>query len=219
MSTIKWDEIGKRLYETGISKGVLYPMADGKYGNGVAWDGLSSFSNSPSGAEESKIYADNMKYLSLYSAEEFGATIEAYTYPDEFAACDGTAELAKGVIIGQQTRKPFGFSYQSLIGNDTDGTKHGYKIHLIYNAMAQPSERQYQTVNDSPEAITMSWTLTTTPVSVPGHDPVSHLEIDSTKIDEAKLKKIEDLLYGTESTEPTLPTPEELIALLSGSEG
>lgn len=217
MSKINWDEIGKRRYETGVSHGVLYPMTDGKYDAGVPWNGLSSFQNSPSGAEESKIYADNMKYLSLYSAEEYGATLEAYDYPDEFEPCNGTAELAPGVTVGQQTRKPFGFSYQSLIGNDTKGTKYGYKIHIIYNAMAQPSEKQYQTVNDSPEAMTLSWTLTTTPVNIPGADPSAHLEIDSTKVDATILKKIEDTLYGTDDAEPTLPTPEELIAMLKSA--
>ena len=197
MSKIIWDATGDRLYETGIDKGVLYPInGEGKYTPGVAWNGLTGVTESPSGAEATALYADNIKYLSLYSAEEFGATIEAYTYPKEFESCDGSAELGEGVVIGQQTRKVFGLCYRTLVGNDVDAQDHGYKLHLIYGCMASPSEKGYQSVNDSPEAITFSWEVTTTPVNVAGFKPTASLIIDSTKIKEDKLKKIEDILYG-----------------------
>ena len=197
MSKITWDATGDRLYETGIDKGVLYPInGEGKYTPGVAWNGLTGVTESPSGAEATALYADNIKYLSLYSAEEFGATIEAYTYPKEFESCDGSAELGEGVVIGQQTRKVFGLSYRTLIANDVDAQDHGYKLHLIYGCMASPSEKGYQSINDSPEAITFSWEVTTTPVNVAGFKPTASLIIDSTKIKEDKLKKIEDILYG-----------------------
>ena len=202
---LSWDETGKRLYETGIEKGVLYPInAQGEYKPGVAWNGLTSVSESPSGAEATALYADDIKYLNLYSAEEFGATIEAYTYPDEFAECDGSKELATGVVVGQQARKTFGLSYKTLVGNDVDGQDHGYKLHLIYGAMCSPSQKQYQTVNDSPSAITFSWEVKTTPVTVPNMKPTASITIDSTKFttDEAKAKltALETILYGTNST-------------------
>ena len=199
---LAWDETGKKLYETGVEKGVLYPInSEGEYKPGVAWNGLTSISESPSGAEATALYADDIKYLNLYSAEEFGATIEAYTYPDEFAACDGSAELATGVRVGQQARKVFGLAYKTLIGNDVDGQDHGYLLHLIYGAMCSPSQKQYQTVNDSPSAITFSWEVKTTPVNVSGLKPTASITIDSTKVDADKLKKLEDKLYGTNGGE------------------
>lgn len=217
MSKIIWDEVGKRLYETGVRNGVLYPQNSvGGYPKGVAWNGLISVSESPSGAEPTPIYADDGKYLTLMSAEEFGATVEAYTYPDEFALCDGSAELAPGVSIGQQSRTPFGLVYRTSIGNDTEGVDHGYKLHLIYGAMASPSEKAYQTVNDSPEAITFSWELTTTPVEVPGKKPTASLTIDSTKVDAAKLKALETILFGSANTEARLPLPAEIEELFKG---
>ena len=216
MSKIVWDKTGERLYETGVENGVLYPMQDnGKYTLGVAWNGLISVTESPSGAEASPIYADNIKYLNLISTEEFGATIEAYTYPDEFALCDGSAQLGEGVSIGQQKRKTFGLSYKTSIGNDVDGADHGYKLHLIYGALAAPSEKAYSTINDSPEAITFSWELTTTPVQVSGFKPTASLTIDSTKVDKSKLTLIENILYGTESTTARLPLPDEIKTILS----
>lgn len=216
MTAITWDASGERLFETGLDHGVLYPLAaNGTYPDGVAWNGLVSASESPSGAEATALYADNMKYLNLMSAEEFGATIEAYTYPPEFAILDGSAEIAAGVMIGQQPRKPFGLCYRTLVGNDTEGQNHGYKLHLIYNALAQPSERSYQTVNDSPEAITFSWTIATTPVPVEGYKPTATLVVDSTKADPTKLAALESILYGSESTEPRLPLPGEVITLMA----
>lgn len=222
MAKLKWDETGKRLYETGTKMGVLYPQnEDGSYPKGVAWNGLMSVTESPSGAEASALYADDAKYLELYSNEEFGFTIGAYTYPDEFAECDGSAELAKGVNIGQQPRKAFGLSYRTIIGNDTKGSDYGYKLHLVYGAKASPSERSYASVNDSPEALELSWECTTTPVAVTGHKPSAHIEIDSTKIDEGKLTKIEDILYGKDGGEPAtdarLPLPDEIIKILTGN--
>lgn len=218
MSKLTWDETGKRTYETGVNQAVLYPIStDGTYPKGVAWNGLTTVTESPSGAEASPIYADNMKYLNLMSAEEFGATVEAYTYPEEFETCDGSAEIADGVIIGQQSRKTFGLSYKTLIGNDTDGTDHGYKLHLIYGALAAPSEKGYQTVNDSPEAITFSWELSTTPVSVTGFKPTASLTIDSTKIDASKLAALEAILYGSESEEARLPLPDEVATLVKAA--
>lgn len=214
MSKITWDKSGERYYETGVKKGVLYVMDKGAYGNGVAWNGLTAVTESPSGAEASPMYADDIKYLNLYSAEEFAATVEAYTYPDEFAECDGSAEIAPGVTIGQQKRKTFGLAYSTILGNDTDGNDYGYKIHLIYGANAAPSEKAYATVNDSPEAITFSWELSTTPVEVEGFKPTASLTIDSTKTTPEKMKAIEDILYGTESIEPRLPLPSEIAELL-----
>lgn len=217
MAKLVWNEIGKRFYETGVEKGVLYPQEGGAYPKGVVWDGLTGVTESPSGAEATPLYASNIKYLNLMSKEEFGATVEAYTYPDEFAACDGSAELSKGVSVGQQPRKLFGMSYVTLKGNDTDGTDHGYKIHLIYGAMASPSERAYATVNESPEAITFSWTITTTPVEIKGMKPSACITIDSTKVEAPKLKALEDALYGTAEKEAHLPLPEELITILGVS--
>ena len=211
-----WDQAGERLYETGVNKGVLYPQSAGAYPKGVAWNGLTAVTESPSGAEATPLYADNIKYLNLISAEEFGATVEAYMYPDEFAVCNGEKSLAEGVSIGQQARTAFGMSYQTKIGNDLDNEA-GYKIHLIYGAIAAPSEKAYATVNDSPEAITFSWELTTTPVEVTGMKPTASLTIDSTKVDAAKLAAFEAILYGTEEEEPRLPLPNE-IATLFGTE-
>ena len=217
MAKLVWNEIGKRFYETGVEKGVLYPQEGGAYPKGVVWDGLTGVTESPSGAEATPLYASNIKYLNLMSKEEFGATVEAYTYPDEFAACDGSAELTKGVSVGQQPRKLFGMSYVTLKGNDAEGTDHGYKIHLIYGAMASPSERAYATVNESPEAITFSWTITTTPVEIKGMKPSACITIDSTKVEANKLKALEDALYGTAEKEAHLPLPEELITILGVS--
>ena len=217
MAKLVWNEIGKRFYETGVEKGVLYPQEGGAYPKGVVWDGLTGVTESPSGAEATPLYASNIKYLNLMSKEEFGATVEAYTYPDEFAACDGSAELTKGVSVGQQPRKLFGMSYVTLKGNDAEGTDHGYKIHLIYGAMASPSERAYATVNESPEAITFSWTITTTPVEIKGMKPSACITIDSTKVEAPKLKALEDALYGTAEKEAHLPLPEELITILGVS--
>lgn len=214
MSKLVWDQVGERLYETGTKKGVLYPFESNAYAKGVAWNGLTAVTESPSGAEATAIYADDIKYLNLRSAEEFGATIEAYTYPDEFAECDGSAYIAPGIKIGQQKRKMFGFSYTTTVGNDTEGDDHGYKIHLVYGATASPSEKSYQTINDSPEAITFSWEVATTPVEVKGFKPTATLEIDSTKVDEDKLKALEAILYGTETAEPRLPLPDEVVALV-----
>ena len=211
MSRLVWDQTGERRYETGVKQGVLYPQAaGGTYPKGVAWNGLSAVTESPSGAEATPIYADDIKYLNLISAEDFGATIEAFTYPDEFAECDGSADLAPGVSIGQQARKAFGLCYRTTIGNDTDGNEHGYKIHLIYGAMAAPSEKGYTSINDSPEAMTLSWEITTTPVAVNGFKPTAILTIDSTKVDAAKLKAFEDILYGTDEEEARLPLPDEV---------
>lgn len=216
MAKLAWDETSKRLYETGVRNGVLYPQAtNGTYPKGVAWNGLTAVTESPSGAEETALWADDIKYLSLRSAEEFGATVEAYTYPDEFAICDGSAELAEGVIIGQQPRKPFGLSYRTVLGNDTELDAHGYKLHLIYGATASPSERAYQTVNDSPEAITFSWEMTTVPVAVTGAKPTACITIDSTKVDAAKLAALEKVLYGDENAEARLPLPDEIKTLFS----
>ena len=212
MSKLTWDQTGERHYETGVSKGVLYPYTNNAYTKGVAWNGLINVSESPEGAEATPLYADNIKYLNLMSAEEFKATIEAYTYPDEFAACNGEASLEQGVSIGQQARKLFGLSYQTKIGNDVD-SELGYKIHLIYGALAAPSEKAYATVNDSPEAITFSWEISTTPVEVPGFKPTASLVIDSTKVNKEKLAQFEAMLYGDESNEAKLPLPSEVAAL------
>lgn len=215
MPKLTWDASGERLYETGVKQGVLYVMNSNSYGNGVAWNGLTAITESPSGAESTPLYADDIKYLDLRSTEEFGATIEAYTYPDEFAACDGSASLADGVSIGQQARKMFGLCYRTTVGNDTDGTDHGYKLHLIYGATASPSEKAYETINDSPEAITFSWEITTTPVSVTGFKPTASITIDSTKADPTCLAALEEKLYGGESTEPTLPLPDEVKTIMT----
>ena len=215
MSKLIWDASGERLYETGVKQGVLYVMDSNVYGNGVAWNGLTAITESPSGAESTPLYADDIKYLDLRSTEEFGATIEAYTYPDEFAACDGSASLADGVSIGQQARKMFGLCYRTTVGNDTDGTDHGYKLHLIYGATASPSEKAYETINDSPEAITFSWEITTTPVSVTGFKPTASITIDSTKADPTCLAALEAKLYGGENSEPTLPLPDEVKTLMT----
>lgn len=216
MSRITWDTAGERFYETGVKMGVLYPVqSDGKYTKGVAWNGLTAVTESPSGAEASALYADDIKYLNLMSNEEFGATIEAYTYPDEFAECDGSAALADGVMLGQQKRKTFGLCYRTTLGNDVDGNDYGYKLHLIYGCLAAPSEKAYSSINDSPEAITFSWEVSTTPVAVTGFKPTSQITIDSTKVDETKLKALEDMLYGAESSEAKLPLPDEIAALFA----
>lgn len=225
MAKLVWDKTGDRLYETGVKNGVLYIPTSGVYSKGVAWNGLTAVTESPSGAEATALYADDIKYLSLMSTEEFGATIEAYTYPDEFAACDGSAELADGVMIGQQKRSTFGLCYKTTIGNDTEGNDHGYKLHIIYGALAKPSERAYATINDSPEAITFSWEITTTPVNVTGAKPTASLVIDSTKADPSKLAALEDILYGKDGTgeqhtgavEPRLPLPDEIKTLMTAA--
>ena len=220
MAKLVWDKTGDRLYETGVKNGVLYIPTAGVYSKGVAWNGLTAVTESPSGAEATALYADDTKYLSLMSAEEFGATIEAYTYPDEFAACDGSAELADGVMIGQQKRSTFGLCYKTTIGNDTEGNDHGYKLHIIYGAQAKPSERAYATINDSPEAIIFSWEITTTPVNVTGAKPTASLVIDSTKADPSKLAALEDILYGKDGepgNEARLPLPDEIKTLMTAA--
>lgn len=217
MARIEWDKTGERYYETGVKNGVLYVQEGAAYPNGVAWNGLTAVTESPSGAEATPLYADDIKYLNLVSAEEFGATIEAYTYPDEFMECDGSAELTTGVFIGQQTRKTFGLCYRTTLGNDVAKNEYGYKLHLIYGALAAPSEKAYATINDSPEAITFSWEVTTTPVNVTGHKPTASLTIDSTKVDAEDLAKLEAVLYGSESEEPRLPLPDEVLTILSAA--
>lgn len=215
MSKLVWDKTGERLYETGVDQGVLYPIqAGGLYNKGVVWNGLTAVTESPSGAEANPLYADNIKYLNLISAEEFGATIEAYMYPDEFMECDGSAELAPGVYMGQQSRKTFGLCYRTVLGNDVDNNGHGYKLHLIYGALAAPSEKGYTTINDSPEAITFSWEIKTTPVNVTGGKPTACLTIDSTKVDKDKLTALEAILYGNESEEARLPLPDEIAQVM-----
>ena len=223
MAKVKWDQTGERLYETGVDRGVIYPQAsNGSYPKGAGWNGLTAVTESPSGAEPTPLWANNHKYLTLMSAEEFGATIEAYTFPDEFAECDGSAELAKGVRIGQQKRKAFGFTYRTKIGNDVDGESYGYKLHLVYGALAAPSEKNRQTINEDPEATTMSWEISTTPVEVDGFEPTSHLEIDSTTADPEKLAALETILYGKDPTtlegpdgvDPRLPLPDEVATLM-----
>ena len=226
MAKVKWDQTGERLYETGVDRGVVYPQAsNGSYPKGAGWNGLTAVTESPSGAEPTPLWANNHKYLTLMSAEEFGATIEAYTYPDEFAECDGSAELAKGVRIGQQKRKAFGFTYRTKIGNDVDGESYGYKLHLVYGALAAPSEKNRQTINEDPEATTMSWEISTTPVEVDGFEPTSHLEIDSTTADPEKLAALETILYGKDPTtlegpdgvDPRLPLPDEVATLMGAA--
>lgn len=215
MSKLKWDQTGERFYETGVDKVVLFPMeSTGEYGQGVAWNGISAVNESPSGAEPTALYANNGKYLNLISNEDFAATIEAYTYPDEFEECDGSKEIAPGVVIGQQKRKVFGLAYRTLLGNDVDGNDHGYKLHLVYGCLAAPSEHNHSSVNDSPEAGTMSWSVSTTPVEVADAKPTATVTIDSTKADKAKLKKLEDMLYGTDQAESKLPLPAEVITLM-----
>ena len=217
MAALTWDKDGERLYETGTDRGVLYiPDETGAYATGVAWNGLTAVNESPTGAEPTAYWADNRKYLNLMSAEEFAATIEAYMYPDEFAACDGSAEIAKGVYIGQQTRKTFGFSYRTIVGNDILGNDYGYKIHLVYGALASPTEKAYATVNESPDLSPFSWSVSTTPVSVPGFKPTAALTIDSTKVDPTELAAFEKILYGSDGETPTearLPLPAEIITL------
>lgn len=218
MSKIIWDNTGERTYETGVDHGVLYPIQEGGlYTKGVAWNGLTAVTESPSGAEATPLYADNIKYLNLVSAEDFGCTIEAYTYPDEFAECDGSAEIATGVYAGQQARKVFGLCYRTILGNDTDSNAHGYKLHLIYGCLASPSEKSYSTVNDSPEAITFSWEVKSTPVNVSGFKPTAVLTIDSTKVEPSKLAKLEEALYGSETAEAKLPTPDEVVAIIGAA--
>ena len=216
-----WDETGKKLFETGVSNVALYPQeSTGVYGAGVAWNGVTTISESPSGAEATTLWANNGKYLNLYSVEEYASSIEAYTYPDEFAECDGSAEIAKGVSIGQQTRKSFGLAYKTLIGSDTDGNDHGYKLHLVYGCKAAPSERSHATVNDSPEALSFSWEISTTPVSVKGHKPTASVEIDSTKVDSAKLAAFEKILFGSDTAAARLPLPDEVAThFAAASEG
>lgn len=220
MAKLVWDETGTRTFETGVDHGVLYPVdTAGKYGTGVAWNGLTSITESPSGAEPTNLYADNIKYLTLLSAEDFGGTINAYTYPTEFELCDGTAEIGgsgSGVTIAQQPRKVFGLVYRTKIGSDTKGQDAGYKLHLIYGALASPSEKTRDTINESPSAVEFSWTFTTTPVNVTGYAATAHLTIDSTKIDAEKLQKIEDSLFGADAGEPKLLLPDEVIAILTG---
>ena len=214
MSKLVWDQTGERLFETGVKQGVLYPQEGGAYPKGVAWNGLTAVTESPSGAEATPLYADDIKYLNLLSNEEFGATIEAYTYPDEFGVCDGSAEIAPGVVIGQQKRKAFGLSYKTTLGNDVDSYDHGYKLHLVYGALATPTEKAYATINDSPEAITFSWEITTTPVAVKGFKPTAIVTIDSTKVAAEKLAALEEILYGTDDQEARLPLPDEVAELL-----
>ena len=219
---IVWDKTGEKLYETGVKNGVLYPQVNGAYPEGVAWNGLTAVTESPSGAEATPLYADDIKYLNLYSAEEFGATIECYTYPKEFEACDGSKEIATGVSIGQQTRQSFGMSYKTTVGNDTEGANYGYKLHIIYGATASPSEKAYSTISDSPEAITFSYEVTTTPVNVKGFNPTASIVIDSTKVPAEKLAQLEEILYGKDPTSeggedgvaPRLPLPDEIVTLV-----
>jgi len=215
MTKLAWDNVGERRYETGVDRGVLYlPDNTGNYNEGYAWNGLTTVTESPSGAESNPQYADNIKYLNLLSAEEFGATVEAFTYPDEFGQCDGTAEPQAGIYLGQQGRRVFGLAYRTRVGNDLEGTEHGYKLHLVYGALAAPSEKAYGTINDSPEAIAFSWEVSTTPVPVTDYKPTALLTIDSTKVDAAKLASLEDILYGTVADNPRLPQPDEVITLV-----
>ena len=217
MSKLVWDQTGERIYETGVKQGVLYVQEGTAYPKGVAWNGLTAVTESPSGAEATALYADDIKYLNLMSAEEFGATIEAYTYPDEFMVCDGSAELSEGVYIGQQARKSFGMCYRTTVGNDIENNEYGYKLHIIYGALASPSEKAYATINDSPEAITFSWEVTTTPVNVTGHKPAASVVIDSTKVDAAALAALEAILYGSADSEARLPLPDEIVEIMAGA--
>ena len=215
MSKLVWDTTGERYYETGVKNGVLYVQTGGAYPKGIAWNGLTAVTESPSGAEATPLYADDTKYLNLVSNEEFSCTIEAYTYPDEFMECDGSATLVEGVMLGQQTRSTFGLCYRTSLGNDTEGVDHGYKLHLIYGCLASPSEKAYSTINDSPEAITFSWEVNTTPVEVTGHKPTSCITIDSTKVDPGKLAALEKVLYGDTEVEPRLPLPNEITSIMA----
>ena len=217
MSKLTWDQVGGKKYETGVSNGVLYPMVGGAYANGVAWNGLTGVTESPSGAEAKPLYADNGKYLNMTSAELFGATIAAYMYPDEFAALDGSATIATGVRVGQQKRGTFGLVYKTILGNDVDGDSNGYKIHIIYGAQAAPSEKAYASLNDSPDAVNMSWTLTTTPIDVAGFKPAASLVITSTDVAEDKLKLLEDNLFGSDSLSPTLLLPDAIVGIIGGA--
>lgn len=223
MTKLSWDDTGERFYETGVDRGVLFPKTgeNGAYDTGVAWNGLTGFTENPSGAEETALYADNIKYLSLYSAEEFGGTIEAYTYPDEWAQCDGSAEIADGVMAGQQNRVGFGMAYRTILGNDAKHNDYGYKLHIVYGAMASPSSKSYSTVNDSPDAITFSWEVKTVPEKFgdDAYKPTSLIVIDSSKCDKDALEDLEDILYGTASVDPRLPLPDEVISIMSGSSG
>jgi len=216
MPKLVWDETGKRFYETGVDHGVLYVMGTNGYEKGVVWNGLTAVNESPEGGEPTSLWADNIKYLNMMSAEEFKGSIEAYTYPDEFMECDGSAEIATGVIIGQQTRKQFGLAYRTRIGNDVDGSDHGYKLHLVYGCLASPTEKGYETINDSPDAITFSWDFDTTPVNVTNHKPTAHLIIDSTKVDATKLTALETQLFGgeAEGANATLLLPDAVVAAL-----
>lgn len=216
MAKLTWDATGERFYETGVSQCVIYPVVNNAYPQGFAWNGITGVTESPSGADSNPQYADNIKYLNLISNEEFGATLTAFMYPDAFAECDGSAEPVTGVRIGQQTRKPFGLSYKSILGNDTEGVDYGYKLHLIYGALASPSEKAYNTVNDSPEANEFSWELTTTPVSVLGYKPTASITIDSTRVDSGALDALEDILYGTENADARLPLPDEVFEIMGG---
>ena len=218
MAKILWDKAGEHYYETGVDHGVLYTLdSKGAYAKGVAWNGLTTVTETPSGAEANAQWADNIKYLNLYSAEELGLTIEAFTYPDEFALCDGTAELAPGVSVGQQDRQMFGLSYRTKVGNDLEGNNLGYKLHLVYGCKASPSERGYATINDSPEPIGFSWEVSTAPISVEGHQPTSIVTIDSRKVDQSKLAALEAKLYGSDTAEPTLPLPDEIAKILGAT--
>lgn len=222
MAKLVWDALSERIYETGVKNGVLYVYKNGKYEPGVAWNGLVSVTESPSGAEATPLYADDIKYLNLMSVEEFGATVEAYTYPDAFAECNGEKTLdtnMAGILVGQQTRATFGMAYKTTVGNAESGTDYGYKLHLIYGALAAPSEKAYTSINDSPEAMTFSWEITTTPVAVNGFKPTSHIEIDSTTADATKLKALEDILYGGENEEPRMPLPDEIKTLMTAAAG
>lgn len=214
MPRIVWDAETQKTFETGVSNGVHYMQdKDGKYVHGVAWNGLTGVTQSPSGADANALWADNIKYLNLRAAEEFGATVEAYTYPKQFGECDGSVEIVPGVTIGQQNRKKFGLSYKTIFGNDTEGEDYGYKIHMIYNCDAAPSEKAYSTKNDSPDAINFSWELSTTPVNVTGYKPTAHMEITSTDLNSEFLAKIEDILYGTDTEDPRMPLPDEIFEL------
>lgn len=216
MSKMVWDQAGERLYETGIEQVALFPQEEGAYNKGVAWNGITALNLTPSGGEPTALYANDKKYLTLMSVEELGGTIEAYMYPDEWAACDGSAAILPGVYAGQQARKVFGLAAKTLIGNDEDLNKHGYKLHLVYGGLASPSEQSHATVNDSPEATTMSWEFTTTPVEISGYANTSHICIDSTKVDKAKLEALEAIIYGSENQEPRLPLPNEIVTLMGG---
>lgn len=215
---LTWDDVGKRLYETGVKQGVFYPQDDnGTYPKGIAWNGLTAVTESPEGAEPTPLHADDIKYLNLLSTEEFKATVEAYTYPDEFAECDGSGSLVEGVTIGQQDRKPFGLSYRTSLGNDVKGNEYGYKLHIVYGCLAAPSEKAYATVNDSPEAITFSWEVSTTPVNVTGFKPTASLTLNSVKLGATKMKAIEDVLYGSSTAEARLPLPDEIKSIIEGA--